>query len=151
MNVYLRDDVFLNENLMDQLLEHLALPAVLALRGCARDLLVAVMCSRPTLYESLMQNKQRVLAHRQWFEFARKQLRELEVARERSMQRCLEDAKYEAGQDDERESRLRGLQRKWWGERRGWTTERTIVEAERGLVRQVIESAARLGTLADLV
>ena len=151
MSVSLRDAVLLDENLMGQILAGLGLRCVLAVRATSRDLVVALLCLRPALYNTLMQNKERVLAHRQWFEFVRKQLQAFELEREHCMQRYLEECKYDADQDDEHESKLRGLQHKWWSKERGWVTEKNIRETESGLVRLVIDSWTKLGPLHVLV
>jgi hypothetical protein len=150
-SVALRDAVLTDENLMGQILSCLGLPSVLALRAASKDLFVTVLCLRPKLYDTLMQNKEKVLAHRQWFEYVRKQLRVWEGVREHCMERYLKESKYDADQDDEHASKLHSLQRKWWREERGWTTERSITDVENGLVRSVIESWKKLGPLGALV
>lgn len=147
----LRDAVLLNENIIGHIMSFVPLQAVLSLKEVSRDQLVVVLCSKPELYSRLMKNKEKVLRHREWFEFVRKQLQSYEMQRTSSLQRHLQKSNYLPAQDDRRESKLRVLQRKWWVEHHGWATERDTLDAERDLVRSVIESYARLGALCSLV
>ena len=149
MKVATRDAVFLNENLMGLILSWCALKTVVSVRGVSRDMAVQTLICRPELYWKLMGNKDRVLAHRQHFEFFRKQVRHWEESMEAGLERFVRE-EAEKGVDIEDEAELLLVKKRWFVVH-GVHAEKRVQEAERECMYSMANSLALLGPLCALV
>ena len=144
-----RDAVFSNKDLMDVILSFCALKTVVSLRGVSREMVVQTLLHRSEVYWKLMANKDLVLAHRQHFDFFRKQVHHWEESSNAGLERFVRE-EAEKGVDIEDEAELLLVKKRWFVVH-GVHAEKRVQEAERECMISMANSQALLGPLRALV
>lgn len=141
--------VFENENLFALIASYGGKHNLLTLRVVSKDLWIQTQLCRPALSLELETNRDRVLAHRQWFEYIRRTLAEWEGVRDESLRRFWMEH-VEEGLQCETETEWQNLQHEWWI-RYGVEAEKRVRQEEAELMVSLAQSVANLGPLSVLV